>query len=129
MRWVFRNWFGNNSICNSMLQHVYKRRKSLVLYFVKFVIEKYANWCFAPITIPPGASFKDMLALKVEASIGRDVNKKILAPLFNETKLYDKPDFDDYSDFALQNPPKRSHLIRDWICLSPVKQVSQLFLR
>ncbi len=35
----------------------------LVLLFIKYVSDKYAGQPFAPITIPPGASFADMVAL------------------------------------------------------------------
>jgi hypothetical protein len=36
----------------------------LVLLFIKYVSDKYAGQPYAPITIPKGASFKDMVALK-----------------------------------------------------------------
>ena len=36
----------------------------LVLLFIKYVSDKYAGQPYAPITIPEGASFKDMVALK-----------------------------------------------------------------
>ncbi len=36
----------------------------LVLLFVKYISDKYAGQPYAPITIPKGASFKDMVALK-----------------------------------------------------------------
>ena len=39
----------------------------LVLLFIKYVSDKYAGVPYAPITIPPGASFKDMVALKPES--------------------------------------------------------------
>ncbi len=67
----------------------------LVLLFIKYVSDKYAGIPFAPNTIPPGASFKDMVALKGKPSIGDDVNKKIIAPLANANKLSDLPDFND----------------------------------
>jgi len=53
----------------------------LVLLFVKYVSDKYAGQPFAPITIPDGASFADMVALKGSTNIGDDINKKILGPL------------------------------------------------
>ncbi len=65
----------------------------LVLLFIKYVSDKYAGQPYAPITIPPGASFKDMVALKGKPSIGDDINKKIIAPLANANKLSDMPDF------------------------------------
>src|SRR6266540_6139357 len=51
----------------------------LVLLFIRYISEKYAGQPFAPITIPPGASFRDMVALKGKPSIGDDINKKIIA--------------------------------------------------
>lgn len=36
----------------------------LVLLFIKYVSDKYAGQPFAPITIPKGASFTDMVELK-----------------------------------------------------------------
>lgn len=36
----------------------------LVLLFVKYISDKYAGQPYAPITIPSGASFADMVALK-----------------------------------------------------------------
>ena len=50
---------------------------------------------YAPITIPPGASFKDMVALKGKPDIGDQINKKIIGPLANANKLSDMPDFND----------------------------------
>ena len=67
----------------------------LVLLFVKYVSDKYAGVKFAPITIPKGASFADMVALKGKSDIGDQINKKILGPLANANKLSDMPDFDD----------------------------------
>ena len=67
----------------------------LVLLFIKYVSDKYASQAFAPITIPPGASFKDMVALKGKSDIGDQINKKIIAPLANANKLSDMPDFND----------------------------------
>jgi type I restriction enzyme M protein len=34
----------------------------LVMLFVKYVSDKYAGQKYAPVEIPPGASFKDMVA-------------------------------------------------------------------
>ncbi len=67
----------------------------LVLLFIKYVSDKYAGMPFAPITIPPGASFKDMVALKGKSDIGDQINKKIIAPLADANKLSDMPDFND----------------------------------
>jgi type I restriction enzyme M protein len=54
---------------------------ALVLLFVKYVSDKYAGLPYAPIMVPPGSSFKDMVALKGKSDIGDQINKKILAPL------------------------------------------------
>jgi type I restriction enzyme M protein len=67
----------------------------LVLLFVKYVSDKYAGQSFAPITIPKGASFADMVALKGSSNIGDDINKKILGPLAKANNLSDMPDFND----------------------------------
>ncbi|MEL7024213.1 MAG: type I restriction-modification system subunit M [Pseudomonadota bacterium] len=69
----------------------------LVLLFIKYVSDKYSGVPFAPITIPDGASFADMVALKGKASIGDDINKKIIGPLASANKLSDMPDFNDAS--------------------------------
>src|ERR1700680_700477 len=67
----------------------------LVLLFIKYVSDKYAGQTYAPITIPKGASFKDMVALKGKPDIGDQINKKIIAPLADANKLSDMPDFND----------------------------------
>lgn len=67
----------------------------LVMLFIKYVSDKYADVPYAPITIPPGASFADMVALKGTSNIGDDVNKKIIGPLASANKLSDMPDFND----------------------------------
>lgn len=69
----------------------------LVMLFIKYVSDKYAGVPYAPITIPEGASFRDMVALKGKPSIGDDINKKIIAPLAAANKLSDMPDFNDPS--------------------------------
>ena len=67
----------------------------LVLLFVKYISDKYAGQPYAPITIPTGASFADMVALKGTTDIGDQINKKILGPLAESNKLSDMPDFND----------------------------------
>ena len=67
----------------------------LVLLFVKYISDKYAGQTYAPITIPAGASFADMVALKGTTDIGDQINKKILGPLAEANKLSDMPDFND----------------------------------
>jgi type I restriction enzyme M protein len=67
----------------------------LVLLFIKYISDKYSGVPYAPITIPAGASFKDMVAVKGKPDIGDQINKKIIAPLANANKLSDFPDFND----------------------------------
>jgi type I restriction enzyme M protein len=61
----------------------------LVLLFIKYVSDKYAGQPFAPIKIPNGASFKEMVALKGKTDIGDQINKKIVAPLASANQLSD----------------------------------------
>ena len=67
----------------------------LVLLFVKYVSDKFAGKPYAPIQIPAGSTFADMVALKGKPSIGDDINKKILGPLAKANELSDMPDFND----------------------------------
>src|SRR5216684_2584876 len=67
----------------------------LVLLFVKYVSDKYAGVQYAPITIPQGASFADMVALKGKSDIGDQINKKIIAALWQANQLSDPPDFNE----------------------------------
>ena len=67
----------------------------LVLLFIKYISDKYYGQPYAPISIPAGASFKDMVALKGKPDIGDQINKKIIAPLINANKLSNMPDFHD----------------------------------
>ncbi len=67
----------------------------LVLLFIKYVSDKYAGRPYAEISIPPGAAFVDMVALKGKSDIGDQINKKIVAPLANANKLSGMPDFND----------------------------------
>ena len=67
----------------------------LVLLFIKYVSDKYAGIPYAPITIPKGAAFQDMVALKGKSDIGDQINKKIIAPLAKANDLADMPDFND----------------------------------
>lgn len=67
----------------------------LVLLFIKYISDRYAGVPYAPITIPEGSSFKDMVALKGRATIGDDINKKIIAPIAEANKLSEMPDFNN----------------------------------
>lgn len=69
----------------------------LIMLFIKYISDKYAGVPYAAITIPKGASFKDMVALKGKSTIGDDINKKIIAPLEQANKSLGsiKVDFDN----------------------------------
>ena len=67
----------------------------LVLLFLKYVSDKYAGVRYGGFTVPEGASFVDMVALKGRSDIGDQINKRIVAPLANANQLSDMPDFND----------------------------------
>src|SRR5260370_33443565 len=50
----------------------------LVLLFVKYISDRYAGQPYAPISIPQGASFADMVALKGKSDIGDQSTKRAL---------------------------------------------------
>jgi type I restriction enzyme M protein len=87
-------WSGCDELRGGMDASQYKDYV-LVLLFIKYVSDKYAGVPFAPITIPEGASFKDMVTLKGKPDIGDQINKKIIGPLANANKLSEMPDFND----------------------------------
>ncbi|WP_040667035.1 type I restriction-modification system subunit M N-terminal domain-containing protein, partial [Nitrolancea hollandica] len=70
----------------------------LSLLFIKYISDKYVGRPFAPITIPQGASFKDMVTLKGKSDIGDQINKKIIAPLANANQQLSQADFPDFHD-------------------------------
>ncbi len=70
----------------------------LVLLFIKYISDKYAGKPYAPIKIPEGASFADMVALKGKTDIGDQINKKVIAPLANENTQLSQADFPDFND-------------------------------
>lgn len=58
----------------------------LLMLFIKYISDKYAGVPYAPITVPDGASFKDMIALKGNPNIGDLINKKIIGPIEQANK-------------------------------------------
>ncbi|MDP2834434.1 MAG: N-6 DNA methylase [Pseudomonadota bacterium] len=72
----------------------------LFMLFIKYISDKYGNSDdFAPpVTIPPGASFKDMIALKGKSDIGDKINTQIIAPLVEANARLAKSDFPDFND-------------------------------
>jgi type I restriction enzyme M protein len=70
----------------------------LVLLFIKYVSDKYAGKDYATITVPPGASFADMVALKGKKDIGDLINKQVIAPMEQANELsFGGIDFNDTS--------------------------------
>ena len=79
----------------------------LVLLFIKYVSDKYAGQPFAPITIPEGASFKDMVALKGKSDIGDHNNPTALIAQGNsltDPKFRDGDALKTF-DYVVANPP------------------------
>ena len=70
----------------------------LVLLFIKYISDKYAGQTYAAITIPKGASFADMVALKGKTDIGDQINKTIIAPLAKANQQLSQADFADFND-------------------------------
>lgn len=70
----------------------------LSLLFIKYISDKYAGLHFAPITVPKGASFADMVKLKGTDDIGDDINKKIIGPLVKNNPQLSVSDFPDFND-------------------------------
>ena len=67
----------------------------LFMLFIKYVSDKYGDSDdFAPpVTIPVGASFKDMQALKGQSDIGDKINKQIIQPLIDANSRLARSDF------------------------------------
>ncbi len=72
----------------------------LFMLFIKYISDKYANSDdFAPpVTIPEGASFIDMQALKGDSDIGNKINKEIIQPLIDSNSNLARSDFPDFND-------------------------------
>jgi len=72
----------------------------LFMLFIKYISDKYGNSdAFAPpVNIPPGASFKDMIALKGKPDIGDKINTQIIAPLIAANERLARSDFPDFND-------------------------------
>lgn len=72
----------------------------LFMLFIKYVSDKYGDSddMAPPVTIPKGASFKDMIALKGKPDIGDRINKNIIQPLVEANSRLSKSDFPDFND-------------------------------
>src|SRR6478609_8971366 len=72
----------------------------LFMLFIKYITDKYGNSTdFAPpVTIPPGASFKDMVALKGKSDIGDKINTQVIQPLIDANTRLARSDFPNFND-------------------------------
>ena len=72
----------------------------LFMLFIKYVSDKYGDSDdFAPpVTIPQGASYKDMIALKGKSDIGDKINTQIIQPLIDANARLARTDFPDFND-------------------------------
>ena len=72
----------------------------LFMLFIKYVSDKYGDSddFSPPVTIPPGASFKDMIALKGDSDIGGKINTQIIQPLIDANSRLARTDFPDFND-------------------------------
>jgi type I restriction enzyme M protein len=72
----------------------------LFMLFIKYVSDKYGDSDdFAPpVTIPKGASFKDMVALKGDSDIGNKINTQVIQPLIDANSRLARSDFPDFND-------------------------------
>jgi type I restriction enzyme M protein len=72
----------------------------LFMLFIKYISDKYGSSSdFAPsVTIPKGASFKDMISLKGKSDIGDRINTQIIQPLIEANERLARSDFPDFND-------------------------------
>ncbi|TAK52244.1 MAG: SAM-dependent DNA methyltransferase [Gammaproteobacteria bacterium] len=72
----------------------------LFMLFIKYISDKYGNSSdFAqPVTIPKGASFTDMVALKGKPDIGDKINTQVIQPLIDANARLARSDFPDFND-------------------------------
>jgi type I restriction enzyme M protein len=92
-------WASCNELRGGMDASQYKDYV-LFLLFIKYISDKYGNSDdFAPpVTIPPGASFKDMIALKGKSDIGDKINTQIIQPLIDANARLARSDFPNFND-------------------------------
>ena len=72
----------------------------LFMLFIKYITDKYGNSAdFAPpVTIPRGASFTDMIALKGKSDIGDKINTQVIQPLIDANAMLARSDFPNFND-------------------------------
>ncbi len=92
-------WASCNELRGSMDASQYKDYV-LFMLFIKYISDKYSNTNdFAPpVTIPKGASFNDMIALKGKSDIGDKINTQVIQPLIDANSRLARSDFPDFND-------------------------------
>jgi type I restriction enzyme M protein len=72
----------------------------LFMLFIKYISDKYGNSddFASPVTVPKGASFTDMIALKGKPDIGNKINTRIIQPLIDANARLARSDFPDFND-------------------------------
>jgi type I restriction enzyme M protein len=72
----------------------------LFMLFIKYISDKYGNSkdFTPPVTIPKGASFSDMIALKGKSDIGDKINTQVIQPLIKANDRLAHSDFPDFND-------------------------------
>jgi type I restriction enzyme M protein len=72
----------------------------LFMLFIKYISDKYGDSDdFAPpVSIPKGAGFKDMIALKGKSGIGDKINTQVIQPLIEANSRLARSDFPDFND-------------------------------
>jgi type I restriction enzyme M protein len=70
---------------------------ALFMLFIKYITDKYGNSNdFAPpVSIPKGASFRDMLERRGKSDIGDRINTQVIAPLVQANARLARSDFPD----------------------------------
>jgi len=92
-------WASCDELCGGMDASQYKDYV-LFMLFIKHVSDKYggSDDFTSPVTIPPGASVKDMVALKCKSDIGDKINTQVIQPLSDANIRLARSDFPDFSD-------------------------------
>ena len=72
----------------------------LFILFIKYITDKYGDSTdlAPPVTIPKGASFTDMLALRGKSDIGDKINTQVIAKLVQSNDRLAHSDFPDFND-------------------------------
>jgi type I restriction enzyme M protein len=70
----------------------------LAMLFIKYVSDKYAGVPYAPVKVPAGATFDDMVALKGKPDIGDQINKQIFGRLTEVNHQLARSDFPNFND-------------------------------